>query len=250
MTEKPAPRQNSFTRGLDVLISISQNGQSTVADIADELSVPASTVYRYVRALRDYGLVEESDGTYISGWRLFDIASHHLIHARLVEYGTPHLRRLSSETSETSVLVVRAGAYAICLRQAQSPNPDGFVFRVNQLLPLNAGAGQRVLLAYAPRAVLDVVRSRSNRPTESTPADADLLGLLDDTRRRGYAISRGELQSGAVAMSVPVFADGEVVCSLTVAGPEERCGSERWLRRTLELLRNSAAQLGVAFGAD
>jgi len=244
MEKQHGRQQNSFARGLDVLISIAQNGQTTVADIADELDIPQSTVYRYIRSLRDRALIEESRGTYIPGWRLLDIAGHHLINTKLVTAGTEHLRQLTGQTSETSVLAIRAGSQGICLRQAISPNPDRYEFRVNELLPLYAGAGQRVLLAFSPRPIIDIVLARMAPQTSNTPSAEQLTQLIETTRRNGFTVSRGEFRAGAVAISVPVFAGGEVACSLTLAGPSERCSTDRWLRRSLSLLRDAAAQLG------
>ena len=230
------PQQNSFARGLDVLITISRNGQSTVAEIAAELGLPPSTVYRYVRSLRDYALIEESAGTYLPGWRLMDIAGHHLTHTKLVEAGTKYLRELTYQTSETSVIAVRAGTQAICLRQVISPLPQPYAFKVNELLPLYAGAGQRILLAYAPRAVVDAVLPKVVQVSPSTPTVDQMPQLLDQARRLGYVISRGEYQAGSVAVAMPVVVDGEVVCSLTLAGPAERCGNDQWVGRALRLL--------------
>ncbi|QBJ96928.1 IclR family transcriptional regulator [Rhodococcus sp. ABRD24] len=244
MENQHGKQQNSFARGLDVLISIAQHGQTTVAEIAEELGIPQSTVYRYIRSLRDRALIEESRGTYIPGWRLMDIAGHHLINTRLVTAGTERLRHLTDQTSETSVLAIRAGSQGICLRQVASPNPHRHEFRVNELLPLNAGAGQRILLAFAPRPILDIVLARMAPHTANTPSAEQLTQLIETTRRNGFTVSRGEFRTGAVAISVPVFAGGEIACSLTLAGPSERCSSDRWLRRSLSLLRDAADSLG------
>lgn len=244
MEERRSGQQNSFGRGLDVLIAITRNGEATVAEIAAELDIPQSTVYRYIRSLRDYALVEESRGVYLPGWRLLDISGQHLTHTRLVEVGTSYLQNLTYQTSETSVVAVRAGSQAICLRQVISPNPDRHAFRVNELLPLHAGAGQRILLAYAPRAIIDLVISRMTPFSENTPGREGLPALLEKARKVGFTVSRGEFQPGAVAVSVPVVAGGEVACSLTLAGPVERCGTERWTKRALRLLRDAAGDLG------
>jgi DNA-binding IclR family transcriptional regulator len=240
------PAQTSFSRGLDVLIAVARNGEVSVPDLARELDLPQSTVYRYIRSLRDYALVEEAQGVYVPGWRLLDIAGHHLTHTRLAEVGGEFLRTLTYQTSETAVLAVRAGSHAICLRQSVSQLPDGYAFRINQLLPLHAGAGSRALLAYAPRAVLDITRSHLTRYSESTPSPERLLELLARTRRDGFTVSLGEFQEGAVAVAVPVFAAGELVCSLTVAGPRDRCDSDAWKRRAVRLLRSAAEELAAA----
>lgn len=237
--------QSSFTRGLDVLIAVARNGQATVPELALELGVPLSTVYRYVRSLRDYGLIEESGGLYVPGWRLMDIAGHHLTHTRLAEVGGEHLRTLTYQTSETAVLAVRAGSHAICLRQSISPHPDHYAFRINELLPLHAGAGSRLLLAFAPRPIIDITLSHLTPYSTHTPSAERLVELLANTRRDGFTISHGEFQAGAVAISVPVFVAGELACSLTVAGPRERCDDDAFKRRAIRLLRMAASSLST-----
>lgn len=238
--EPEARGQSSFTRGLDVLIAIARNGQASVAELAEELELPTSTAYRYIRSLREYGLIEESQGIYVPGWRLMEIAGQHLTHTKLAELGIDHLRTLTYQTSETSVLAVRAGSHAICLRQVASPQAERKVFRINELLPLYAGAGQRILLAHAPRAVIDIVLAGIVPRAGNTPSPERLVELLATARRDGFAVSRSEYQPGAVAVAVPVFSSGEIACSLTVAGPQERCGSDSWLRRSVRLLRSAA----------
>lgn len=239
------PAQTSFTRGLDVLIAIARNGQVTVPELARELDLPQSTVYRYVRSLREYALVEDADGVYVPGWRLMDIAGHHLTFTRLAEVGGEHLKKLTYQTGETAVLAVRAGSHAICLRQTVSPHSDRFAFQVNQLLPLHAGAGSRVLLAFAPQAILNLTLGHLTRYSENTPTPDELRALLARTRHDGFTISKGEFQEGAVAVALPVFASGDLVCSLTVAGPRERCDNDAYQRRALRLLRQQSAELAA-----
>lgn len=169
-----------------------------------------------------------------------EIAGQHLTHTRLAELGIDHLRTLTYQTSETSVLAIRAGSHAICLRQVVSPMAERHAFRINELLPLHAGAGQRVLLAYAPRPVLEIALSTLSPKKGVTSDGTQLLDSLAAIRRNGYGRSHSELRAGAVAVSVPVIANGEIACSLTLAGPEARCDSEAWTRRAVRLLRAAA----------
>jgi DNA-binding IclR family transcriptional regulator len=237
--------QNSFTRGLDVLIAIARNGQVTVAEVAEELGLATSTAYRYVRSLRDYGLIEESQGVYVPGWRLMEISGEHLTHTRLAEISGEFLRTLTYQTGETAVLAVRAGSHAICLRQSVSPAPDHYAFRINELLPLYAGAGQRLLLAYAPRPILEVALSNLVSYSKATMAADELPAVLAQVRREQLAVSRGEFKEGAIAVAVPVFKDGECAASLTIAGPSERCDNEGWVRRATRLLRVAATEMSA-----
>lgn len=235
--------QNSFSRGLDVLIAIARNGQVTVAEVADELGLAPSTAYRYVRALRDYGLIEESQGVYVPGWRLMEISGEHLTHTRLAEVSGDYLRTLTHQTGETAVLAVRAGSHAICLRQSVSPVLDRYAFRINELLPLYAGAGQRVLLAYAPRPIVELALANLVAYSSATIGPAELPAALAQVRRDRLAVSRGEFKQGAIAVAVPVFNSGECAASLTIAGPSDRCDNPEWVRRTTRLLRVAATEM-------
>ncbi|MGW0996283.1 IclR family transcriptional regulator [Streptomyces sp. NPDC002520] len=234
----------SFQRGLNVLITVAESGEARVEKIAEDVGIPVSTVYRYLRTLRELDLVEERAGTYAPGWRLLELSGQHLTHTRLVELGHALLQELTDTTGETAVLTVRVGAQAMCLRQTQSSHPIRMAFRINQLLPLYAGAGQRVLLAHAPRTVIDHVLQQPLRTiTTRTLGRAQLAGEIEQIRRRGFLVTRGELSEGAVAVAVPVVAGGEVLCALTVAGPENRCGSA-WRRHARSRLQAAGLRLG------
>lgn len=233
----------SFVRGLKVLICVAESGEIRADEIADDVGIPLSTVYRYLRTLRDLDLVEERDGGYLPGWRLQELSGQDLAHTRLVELGHTFLRELRDATGETAVLTVRAGTHAMCLRQVESRHAMRMAFRVHQLLPLYAGAGQRVLLAHAPQSVIDRVLDQPLRHiTAHTPDRAAITRELDKARHARVVVSHGELAEEAVAVAVPVFAGGEIVCSLTVAGPRSRCGPA-WQAHARTALLDAADRL-------
>ena len=242
------PGSASFMRGLKVLIAVAESGEARADQVAGDVGVPLSTVYRYLRTLRELDLVEERDGSYVAGWRLLELSGQDLAHTRLVELGHAFLRQIAEATGETAVLTVRAGAHAVCLRQVESHHAIRMAFRIGQLLPLYAGAGQRMLLAHAPGAVIDRVLGQPMRHlTDRTPDRPAILRELEQIRRNGYLISHGEISEGAVAVAVPVFASGEIVCSLTAAGPENRC-SKTWQANSRATLVQVADRLAEVLG--
>lgn len=233
----------SFLRGLRVLIHVAETGEARADQIAEDVGVPLSTVYRYLKVLRQLELVEERDGTYVPGWRLPELSGQDLAHTRLVQLGHTLLREISQATAETAVLTVRAGTQALCLRQVESRHPIRMAFKIGQLLPLYAGAGQRMLLAHAPQSVVDRVLAQPlHRITARTPGRVAVLKELEQIRRNGFLVTHGEVAEGALAIAVPVFAGGEIACSLTVAGPEFRCGSG-WRANARGLLVAAARRL-------
>lgn len=233
----------SFKRGLNVLICVAESGEARAHQIAADVGVPVSTVYRYLRTLRELELIEERDGSYVPGWRLLELSGQDLAHTRLVEFGHSFLREISEATGETAVLTVRAGTQALCLRQVESHHSIRMAFKINQLLPLYAGAGQRLLLAHSPQTVIErVLESPLRHITGQTLDRPAVTNELEQIRRMGVLVTHGELSEGAVAVAVPVFAGGEIVCTLTAAGPENRCGAA-WQSLAKATLIASAGRL-------
>jgi DNA-binding IclR family transcriptional regulator len=215
---------SSFAKGLSVLSWVLDHEEARADTIAAELGLPLSSVYRYLRTLRDGGFVVDRAGAYGPGRRLGS-RSRSLLPGSIGTTAAPFLRHLSSATGETAVLTIRQGLHAVCVRQVESPHEIRLAFRLGQLLPLYAGAGQRVLLAFAPdevqRAVLDM---ECRALTPNTPTRAELTSLLGRIRADGFTISRGELIPGSVALGVPVLNGRHAIAGLCIAGPRNRCG--------------------------
>lgn len=252
VNSKTAPTVTSFAKGLRVLTAIADSGSIRAQDLAAELDLPLSTTYRYLGTLREFSLVEELSGRYVAGWRLSELSRHDISRTRLLELGHETLRQITSRTGETAVLTVRSGTSAVCLRQVESAHAERTAFRLDQLLPLYAGTGQRVLLAHAPQSLIDYVLKERVRPVTERTLTADMLqNELARIRRDGWAVSRGELTKNSLAVAVPVFASGhEVVCSLATAGLESRCGPV-WVSEAKRVLAYAAEELSAKLnGAD
>src|SRR5690554_4097372 len=241
---------SSLERGLALLTEIANSGEHTAQSLALAVGLPVSTTYRYLRVLRDGQFVREDRGRYEPGTALVGLNGGHSAQAYLAEIGPALLADIVGATGETAVMVVRVGKRALCLRRAEPDKSLKYTFSVNQLLPLHAGAGQRVLLAWAPDALIEqLLASDLERFTDHTPAAGDLRQSIPAVRRVGWALSRGELDAGAVSVAVPVLFGGEAVCSLNVAGPESRCGSREWVSHTVQVLQSAADDLADALGA-
>ena len=237
---------SSFARGLRVMIGVAERGEASAEELANDSQIPLSTVYRYLKTLRSVDLVEEHGGRYIPGWRLLELSGRHLAHSKLVEISSSVLSDIVDLTGETAVLTVRVGHQAMCLRQVESSHAIRYAFRINQLLPLHAGAGQRVLLAFAPPSVVKrVLEVPLRKFTDQTHTVDQIRADLEQIRRTGIAVSRGELNPGAVAVAMPVVAGGEVLCAICLAGPENRC-DERWRKAAHKALVDATARLARA----
>lgn len=224
MHESPPATGTSFSKGLRVLGAVLDRAGIRADEVAVRAGLPLSSAYRFLRALKDQGFVVDDDGLYEPGPRLAAHTSG-MPGTNISTIAAPFLEHLASVTGETAVLTVRRGLHAVCVSQVESAHQIRLAFELGQLLPLYAGAGQRVLLAFAPadvqRAVLQgEIRAR----TPNTPTRGELGRVLARIRADGFALSRGELYATSVAIAMPVLRDGYAVAGVCVAGPQNRCG--------------------------
>jgi DNA-binding IclR family transcriptional regulator len=113
----------------------------------------------------------------------------------------PELRRLMKRTGESAAFHVRQGKARLCLYRVDSLQPVRDHTRTGDLLPLERGAGGRVLLAYAGRAG----------------------ALYDRIRREGVVVLAGDRVPELAGISAPCFdARNELVGAVTLTMPTER----------------------------
>ncbi|MEO7147083.1 MAG: IclR family transcriptional regulator [Terrimesophilobacter sp.] len=235
---------SSLERGLALLSEIAESGDHTPQTLAAAVGLPVSTTYRYLRILRDGGYVQEVRRHYEPGRALLALTGRHSAQSVLAEIGPAILSSIVDSLGETAVMIVRVGTRALCLRRAEPDKALKYTFSVNQLLPLHAGAGQRVLLAWAPGTVIETVLGGAlERYTGDTLTVEQLRHTIHSVRQTGWAVSRGEYEVGSVSVAVPVLFGGEAVCSLDVAGPESRCGGTGWVPRAVAVLQAAASDL-------
>jgi DNA-binding IclR family transcriptional regulator len=192
----------------------------TLTQISRRTGLPIATTHRLVGELtRSGGLEREPGGTYRIGVRLFEIGSLAPIGGGLRELAMPFMEDLYEATHENVQLAVLEGAEALFLEKISGRSSVKIVTRVGGRLPLHATGVGKVLLGYAPSAVIDAVIGRGLPAlTDQTITDPDRLRrCLAEIRAQGFAWTRDEMTVGAMSIAAPVFGpDAQVVAALSV----------------------------------
>lgn len=140
----------------------------------------------------------------------------------LLAAGAEVLPQLRDITGESVQLYRREGTTRVCIAALEPPAGLRDTVPVGARLPMTAGSGARVLLAYADPAVREAV----------LPQAAFTERTLDEVRRRGWAQSAAEREAGVASVSVPVRdRTGAVAAAVSVSGPVDRMGRRpgaRW----------------------
>lgn len=227
---QPGQPATTVERAADVLVLFTEAGTRTlgVTEIADALGLSKPAVHRILTSLRSRRLVQVDEETrrYALGLNAMRLGLAYLDHIDVRRLSAPHLVQLSHSTRETATLSSRIGAQRVYVDQV---TPDREVIMSVSLgvpYPLHAGASSKAFLAFLPRADIEKYLSvdHLSRLTDRTVVDPDALRAeLAAIRRRGYARSFAERQSGAASVAAPVFDHhGVPVAVVSVCGPVER----------------------------
>jgi DNA-binding IclR family transcriptional regulator len=193
------------------LLELLSDGPRSLRSLADTSGLPRPTAHRLLLALEAHGMVaRDTGGAFRLGPHLTELAVRAGHGLELATLAAGVLARLHEQTGESVQLYLRSGDRRLCVaaRDAGAGLRDSVP--VGALLPLDAGSGGKVLLAWSDDA--------GRFP--AVPA-AELAAV----RRRGWADSVAEREPGVASVSAPVLRDGRLLGALCVSGPASRLGS-------------------------
>lgn len=211
-------------RALSLLAAFQPGDTSlTVTQLAERTRLYNSTVLRLLASLAHGRLLRRTeDGRWALGPEVARLAGLYAASFSLEDVVVPEMRRLMQRTQESVAFHVRQGEQRLVLFRVDSPQLLRDHVRAGDLLPLDRGAGGRVLSAFSG------AKGR----------------LYDQVRRDGYVKVTGDRVPGLVGISAPVWRAGrELVGALTLTAPEARVRAS-----FTDELRASAARLTEALG--
>ena len=177
-----------------VLLDLLADGPRTLRWLSEASGLPRPTAYRLLVALEAHRLVaRDAAGEFGLGPRLAELAVHAGPALDLAALAGPVLTWLHEQTGESAQLYVRSGDRRLCVAARDAGTGLRDSVPVGAVLPLDAGSGGKVLLAWSP-------------PGDLPPGDAELAAELAAVRKRGWAASVAEREAGVASVSAPVLA--------------------------------------------
>jgi len=194
----------------------------TFSQLAAATGLAKSTTSRLLLALERGGLVRrDAQGRFRPGEMFVRYAWRGGAKAGLIGVAQPFLNRLGEATGETVNLGVANQGMVEQIAQVDSKYVIGAANWLGRPVPLHCAALGKVLLAYGAAELPQ--RRLEARTARTITSRAALQGELADVRRRGFAITDEELETGLVAVAAPVYHDGgAVIAALSVSGPATR----------------------------
>jgi DNA-binding IclR family transcriptional regulator len=223
------------------LLELLADGPRSLRWLSDRSRLPRPTAHRLLVALETHGLVtRDGTGAFRLGPRLAELAFRADPTLDLAILADPVLARLHDATGESVQLYVRSGDKRLCIAARDSGTGLRDSVPVGAVLPLAAGSGGKVLLAWSADA------GRFDTGPEGNTVPASELAAI---RERGWAASVAEREQGVASVSAPVLRpDGTVAAAVCVSGPVSRLGQAPG-RRLSPAVVGAAGELAAELAA-
>ncbi|KAB7707853.1 helix-turn-helix domain-containing protein [Bacillus aerolatus] len=236
----------SVARALDVIriVSASKKGLG-VTEIAKQMDINKSSVFRILATLSQYGYIEqhEETGRYRLGYMFLDISSKLLDSLDVRTEARPILKELENETNEVVHLVVYDEGEVVYIEKLDGNEALRMHSKVGKRAPVHCTSVGKAITSHLPATdVLDIIE-RKGLPahTSHTITEKDaFLKELAEVKRKGYALDLEENENGIRCIAAPVFDHaGNVAAAVSISGPTLRMSDER-----LEVLSERMIQAG------
>ena len=191
-----------------------ETSAATLGDLVSRTGLSRATAHRLATALEVHRLVaRDAAGRFVPGPRL--AAGSPVPPAlpwQLLDAANTVLVELRDATGESTQLYVPRGSVRVCVAASERASGLRDTVPVGATLPMTAGSGAQVLLAFAGPA--------GQAPPPGAAFDEASLRRV---RAAGWAQSVGEREAGLASVSAPVRdVTGVVVAALSLSGPVER----------------------------
>lgn len=220
----------SIEKALDLLELLSDNQREMgVTEIAQELNMGTSTVYRLLTTLkcRGYIIQDRQTSKYTLGAKLFILGSKVQNIATLIKIVTPFLKSLSQSIDETINFGILEDKEVICLYKIESKEMLRAGLEVGAKIPAHCTALGKILLAFLSESEIRMLYGDNEKLSTFTPNTISSLEELKESlkkiKKQGYAIDKEEFKKGVNCLGIPIInSKGKTIAAISIAGPASR----------------------------
>ncbi|KVT72128.1 IclR family transcriptional regulator [Burkholderia ubonensis] len=228
----------SLEKGLNVLRAFSAKRRTmTLAEVAEAAAMTKSSAQRMVYTLEKLGYIRKHPVTrrYQLTPRVMRIGFNYLAADTLIDVANPFLSELTNMTGETSNLTEPDDDEMVYVARFVSTKFVPIHMPIGSRIPMYCtGSGRAFLSALPPGEARDRLCRMAREPFTPRTVTAldDLVALLDDARRNGYATNQEELFIGDMSIAAPVLGNqGRPVAAVHVVAPTSRWTLDEALRK-------------------
>ena len=218
--------EQTVQKAMNLLEALVRSGQPRrLTELARQLGLTKPNVYRLLSTLTVLGYVKKDADTslYSPTLKLWEMGSLLVRDVDLVGVAGSRLRGLCEQCHESVQLAVFDSGFTVYVDKVDSAQPLKAITTIGSRVPATATSTGKAMLAWLPSESLDAAFQHVKRYTPITlTRRKDIERDLEETRKRGYALNRGEFRAGVCGIAAPVRdRSGGVIASIGIWGAEK-----------------------------
>ncbi|CAM5514754.1 IclR family transcriptional regulator domain-containing protein [Eoetvoesiella caeni] len=223
------------------------NKAMTLSEAAAITGHSRASARRSLLTLQRLGYVDYDGKLFQLAPRVLRLGHAYLTSTSLARVVQPTLEAISERTRESTSFAVLDGTDVVFVARAATRRSLSNGLGLGSRLPAYCAATGRVLLSSLPEqeALLRLQRMARRPLTPHTRVELPVLtAMLDEVRKRGYAVSNEELELGIRSLAVPITNGSGMVCgSLSIVSATSRRTLENMIENLLPELEQARAML-------
>ncbi len=241
----------SLDRGLRILFILAEYKSRGVTELAGDLQVNKSTVFRLLETMEMRGLVQQDEVTakYRLGMGILQISDGLIKNLDIIGVARPILKQLMTATKESAHLCAFSNDKVYVVDQVKSNYVMKVSAAIGQDEPIYCSSVGKCILAYLPEDRIEKILNETEfipYTKKTKTSKKEILKELAEIRSRGYALDDEELSEGVRCIAAPIFNfKGEVKNSIGISGPSLRISMDN-LSPYIDNLKIAAG--GISYG--
>ncbi|MBM7573038.1 IclR family transcriptional regulator [Aquibacillus albus] len=219
-----------------------------VNELSRNLNLPASTLHRILKILREDGILEVTDtGKYKLGPEMFRLSSIVYSQIDIKNLAKPHLELLSTDVDESVYLAQYFPQHKRLsfIYGSQSKHALQYVLELGILQPIHIAASGKAILAFLDNSEIESVFDHEGLTEDQR---IETLKELTEIKEQGYAMTRSERLKSALGFGAPIFdatqkVVGSIICAIPIHHYEEK-NKDLIVEKIIESAKNISHTLG------
>lgn len=258
MSKVYEPIVPAVDRALSILEYVGNSTDSvSIKQIATDLYLPKTSVFRIVKQLIVRGYLEEdtkTTGNYLLGFKVLTLSSGVANLNDLRQIAHTDMNNLAVKSKQVVQLGILHDCNVTYIDQILPPNPVVFYTALFNILPVNISAAGKVLTAFAEDDTKDYILKKSKfvqKTPNTTFNKKAFISELDKIHKYGYAQDDEEFATGIGCLAAPIF-NHEMKCIASIGltgGIESYRGEskDKLLQLLLHTSRAISTRLGMTY---
>ena len=243
--------KGNISKAIAIIDSLKSSGDGlSLQDISNITGINKTTAYRICSVLYQYNILYKENTTkiYKLGPKFIEWIFVFKDNLKIYKEIENILRVISNKIGETVTIFRKRGFERECVFRFEVNEKLRYSIKVGERLPINKGAGGKVILAFLEK---DELNRYIKKLKLSETDKAKLLEQLKEIREKKFYFSFGERDPYIAAFSVPLFnaEENNIIGSLSISGPLNRF-KERFKDKHIEFVKSKVPYIELLMNLE